>query len=303
MTVRTTGALAGALILTATLTPTPVAHGQGPIGELDATQPATRAFEVFARSSQIGVTVRDVDDEDSKQVKTGVVIETVSPGGPADKAGMKAGDAITDFDGERVRSTRQFSRLVQETPAGRTVPVVLSRGGQRVTASVTTEGRTFGDDFSMRLLDVPGVVRPALPPSPPPTPRVPRPSVAPTPPMPFNFEDGPFAVLAGRGRLGITMEELNSQLAAYFGVKEGVLVKSVADGSAAEKAGLKAGDVITGFNGNHVYDTSDVSRALNRMENGGEFTVEIVRDRKTQTLKGKLEARETRVRTRVRTTV
>jgi serine protease Do len=302
MIARKTGALAGGLILAASLAP--VVAGQGPVDDVEAIQRGARVFGAVARSSQIGVTVRDLDDEDGKQVKAGVVIETVSPGGPADKAGMKSGDAITDFDGERVRGTLQFSRLVQETPAGRNVSVVLSRAGQRVTVSVTPEARTFSDDFNMRLLDVPAIVRPALPPSPPPAPRAARPPAAtPMPPMPFNFGGDPFTILAGRGRLGITMEDLNSQLAEFFGVKEGVLVKSVAEGSAAAKAGLKAGDVITGFNGNHVYDTSDVSRALNRMDNGGDFSIEVVRDRKTQTLKGKLEGAETRSRTRVRTTL
>jgi serine protease Do len=99
------------------------------------------------------------------------------------------------------------------------------------------------------------------------------------------------------------MEDLDTQLAEYFGVKEGVLVKSVADGSAASKAGLKAGDVITAINGRHVYDSSDITRALDRVESNGEFTLDVTRDRKMQTLKGKLEAREARTRTRVRTTV
>jgi serine protease Do len=108
--------------------------------------------------------------------------------------------------------------------------------------------------------------------------------------------------LSGR-RLGVTIESLDSQLAEYFGVKDGVLVKSVADGSSAQKAGLKAGDVITSINGTHVSETSDVNRALDRLENTGEFTLDVVRDRKPQTLKGKLEARDTRVRTRVRTII
>ena len=97
------------------------------------------------------------------------------------------------------------------------------------------------------------------------------------------------------------MEPMGSQLAGYFGVKEGALVKTVVEGSAAAKAGLKAGDVITAFNGDHVYEPSDVSRALSRTDDGAEFTIEVVRDRKTQTLKGKLDPREARPRTRVRT--
>jgi serine protease Do len=295
MNVTKTGALATACLLAMSLTAAPAVHGQSP----DA---LVRAFAAAGRSSQIGVTVRDVEDADVKLAKAGVLVDEVVPRSPADKAGMKTGDAITEFDGERVRSVRQFTRLVQETPAGRTVSAVLSRGGQRVTVNVTPEPGNIGDEFGWRLLDSP--LRPALPPTPPAAPRVARPpALTPAPAFPFDVEGGALTILANRGRLGITMEELNSQLAEYFGVKDGVLVKSVVDGSAAAKAGIKAGDVITTFNGNHVYDTSDVSRALTRMEDAGEFTVEIVRDRKTQTLKGKLEPRETRTRSRVRTIV
>jgi S1-C subfamily serine protease len=66
-------------------------------------------------------------------------------------------------------------------------------------------------------------------------------------------------------------------------------VRSVTDESAAQKAGLKAGDVITTVNGRKIYEASDVNRALDRMDNTDEFTLEIIRDRKAQTLKGKLE--------------
>ena len=84
-------------------------------------------------------------------------------------------------------------------------------------------------------------------------------------------------------------------------MKEGVLVKSVAADSVGAKAGLKAGDVITAVNGRKVYDSSDVTRALDRTEDSGDVTIDITRDKKTQTLKGKLEMRESRLRTRVRT--
>ena len=54
-----------------------------------------------------------------------------------------------DFDGERVRSARQLTRLVQETPAGRKVPTSVMRGGQKLTLTVEPrEGggfRIFGD--------------------------------------------------------------------------------------------------------------------------------------------------------------
>ena len=57
-------------------------------------------------------------------------------------------------------------------------------------------------------------------------------------------------------------------------------------------------EVITAIDGTHVEDTSDVVRAIDRMSEDAEFTVEVVRDRKTQTLKGKLERRRDVNRTR-----
>ena len=211
-------ALATALILVAGLMPAAAARGQG--------RSAVRALVDTGRGSRIGVTVQDVEDadaKDAKQLKAGVLVETVEPEGPADKAGIKAGDAITEFDGERVRGVRQFSRLVQETPTGRSVAVVLSRGGQRVNVSVTTARPSFNDDFAYRLLET--MPRPATPmPPAPPSPRA----------LPAPFDTFVFAT---RGRLGLSLETLDDQLASYFGVKDGVLVKSVAADSAAEKAG------------------------------------------------------------------
>ncbi len=290
MKVSNWGALAGALVLAGVTAPAAAVHAQSRAS-------LVHGLDLVGRGGHIGVSVRDVDNADSKDLKAGVVIEDVTSGGPADKAGIKTGDTIAEFDGERVRSSVQFTRLVRETPDGRNVQAVLSRGGQRVTVTVTPDRWTFADDFGMRMLPFP-----PAPPAPPAAVAPPRPPRPPaellSPAMPFDF----FGV-RNSGRLGITTEDLDTQLAEYFGVKEGVLVKSVAEGSVAAKAGLKAGDVITSLNGRHVYDTSDVTRALDRVESTGEFTVEVTRDRKTQTLKGKLETRETRTRARARTAV
>ena len=118
------------------------------------------------------------------------------------------------------------------------------------------------------------------------------------PAMPFEL----FSVM-NTGRLGITIETLDAQLAEFFGVKDGVLVKSVAPDSSAAKAGLKAGDVITSINGRKVYEASDVTRAIDRTESNGDLTIDVTRDKKTQTLKGKLDARDTGARSRIRTIV
>jgi serine protease Do len=266
-------ALAATFILAGGLLPASIAEGQGRVSVLRSGD--------LARGSRIGVTVQDVeqaDTKDAKAARAGVLIESVDTGGPAEKAGIKAGDTITEFDGERVRSVRQFSRLVQETPSGRTVALALSRDGQRVAVNVTTEQSGFHDDFSYRLLET--MPRMATPPTPP---AAPAPRALPALPL-----EG-FSRIT-RGRLGVTLETLDDQLAQYFGVKDGVLVKSVAADSAAQKAGVKAGDVITSVNGRQVYDASDVTRALERATTAEEFTIEVMRDRKPVTLKGKIEA-------------
>jgi serine protease Do len=286
MNLQKQGSLAVTLFVAAGIAPGALVHGQ-------RVEPVARAFDVISHAGRIGVSVRDLEADDTKQAKTGVIVDEVGTGSPADKAGVKTGDAITEFDGERVRSVRQFTRLVQETPAGRSVPLVLSRGGQRSTVNITPERSSFDDGFAMRLLEAPRA-RPAVPPAP----ATPRPPSMLMPAVPYEFPG--LRMSTGR-RLGVTLEGLDDQLAQYFGVKEGALVKSVTDGSSAQKAGVKAGDVITAINGRHVYDASDVNRALDRMENTDEYSVEIVRDKKPQTLKGKLEPRDTRARVRART--
>ena len=293
MKVSNLAALAGVVVLAGAIAPVSVARAQSRdtiVRTLDA-----------GRGARIGASVSVEDAVDNKEAKAGVTIDTVEPGGPADKAGMKAGDAVTEFDGERVRSVRQFLRLVQETTPGRSVPVVLSRGGQRVTVTVTPERSSFGEDFGFRYLDSPltrlAIPTPAAPPAPPAAPRAPRPPAVISPAMPLEL----FGRVRNTGRLGVSIEDLDTQLADYFGVKEGVLVKSVTEDSVAAKAGLKAGDVITAINARKVYDTSDITRALDRVESNGDLTIEVMRDKKPQTLKGKLETREGRAR--VRTTV
>jgi S1-C subfamily serine protease len=93
----------------------------------------------------------------------------------------------------------------------------------------------------------------------------------------------------GSGRLGITVETLSPQLAEYFGTKDGVLVKSVQDNSTASKIGIRAGDVITSVNGSTIDDAAELRRQLQALKDGQEVAIGVVRDKKAQTLKGKLE--------------
>jgi serine protease Do len=221
---------------------------------------------------QIGVTVHDSDSG------SGVVVEEVRDNSPAAKAGVKEKDVIVEFDGERVRSSRQFSRLVDETPQGRAVKLTVQRAGQRVALDVTPEARQWG-----RVTPVPfdRFTMPELPDMPDFTPRI------------RDFERRllpEVEMYSGRaGRLGVQLEDVEDQLAEYFGVKNGALITSVAKDTPAARAGLKAGDVITKVNGEAIEDTGGVRRELRRIDADQEFAVDVVRDRKPVSVKVKLD--------------
>jgi serine protease Do len=229
-------------------------------------------FKSIGFGGRLGVSVRDIGDDDLKGGKSpaqGVIVEDVESDTPAQKAGIKNGDVIVEFDGERVRSTRQFTRLVQESPVSRPVPMAVMRDGQRVALNVERRA-----DESFRYFDE--IVRIPKKVTPPPSPKL----------------DGLFSF--GAGRLGISVQELSPQLAEYFGTKDGVLVSSVTENSNASRTGLKAGDVITAFDGESIKYTSDLVRRTNRLNSGDEFTLGVLRDKKAMTLKGKYERADQR---------
>jgi S1-C subfamily serine protease len=276
---------------------------------------APRAVHIASsHGGRLGVTIAEVDDQAVQRAKLpapgGVVVEEVSGESPAETAGFKAGDVIVEFDGERVRGTRQFARLVQETPGGRAVQATVMRDGQRLSLSVTPrESGTFqyfgdlGDLVDGVRSWVPAAPVPPVPPAPPAPPALeaPRAPRAPQPPVPppmsrfFDFEE---MLGGGSGRLGVRVSALETQLGDYFGTREGVLVTSVESDSPAGRAGVKAGDVIVSVNGTRVSSPAALRTASLRLEANEDFTLEIVRNKATSTLKGRTdEAARRRTRT------
>ncbi len=241
--------------------------------------PEARTFAFAAGDwfgGHIGVTVHDSESD-------GVVVDDVRQGSAAEKAGVKEKDVILDFDGERVRSAQQFSRLVDETAQGRTARMTVQRGGQRLTLDVKPEA-------SPRWRVKPAPVPPQTF-----TFRMPElPDMTDLPDMrEFNRRVLPdIEMFSSRStRLGVQIEDVEDQLAEYFGVKTGALVVSVAKDTPAARAGIKAGDVITKVNGEQVETSGDVRREIRRIDDDREFAVDVVRERKPLSLKVKMDAR------------
>ena len=134
--------------------------------------------------------------------------------GPAAKAGFKVGDVVLEFGGEKVEGLDQFMRLVRETPAGKAVKLGLFRSGTNRNVALITGVRKVSSmrelEWNMSGIDAPEVSMP----------------------------DVPRTNMTWRSSfLGVDVERPDPQLAEYFGVKDGVLVRSVNKGSAAERAG------------------------------------------------------------------
>ncbi|MCX6590102.1 MAG: PDZ domain-containing protein, partial [Acidobacteria bacterium] len=158
---------------------------------------------------------------------------------------------------------------VRETPAGREVKLLISRGGQIQTVAVTTAKRkptvVRGEDGSMHI-------------------EIPRVRVE-MPPMPAMGIDIPRPNMSWRsGMLGIEGEAVDGALGEFFGVKEGVLVRNIGKGTAAEKAGLKVGDVVTKVDANSVATPRQITATIRNLKDKRTFPVVLMREKRELTV-------------------
>src|SRR5713226_2507308 len=98
-----------------------------------------------AGSSFLGVGVSEIDSERAKALnlkeERGVEVKNVDEDSPAAKAGVKVGDVVLDYNGQRVEGMEQFVRFVRETPVGRAVKLLISRNGATQTLTPTIGSR------------------------------------------------------------------------------------------------------------------------------------------------------------------
>ncbi len=94
-----------------------------------------------------------------------------------------------------------------------------------------------------------------------------------------------------RGYLGVATQELTEDIAAQFGADHGALVSDVSPDTPAEKAGLKAGDVITKVNGTDIRDQRHLQLLVTQLAPGAEVKIDYLRDGKPGTATAKLGLR------------
>jgi serine protease Do len=272
-----------------------LAESQGALASMDSlSDPELAQVTIFDGDegpSWLGVETHEVTAEDAKELKLpaerGVLVAGVSKDSPAAKAGLKEKDVITEVNGQRVEGAAQFRRMIHEIPAGRAAQLTVWRDGRAQTLNATLGvaeerhsrwmGATPGT-FAFRMPDV----------------QIPE--------MPSIDLGGEMSVLAGgRPRLGIDAEDIGGQLGSFFGAPdgEGILVRSVNSGSAAEKAGLKAGEVITSFNGERVRSVGDLRQKLASQNEAKTAKLGVLRNRSEVSLTVELPERASKERHKI----
>jgi S1-C subfamily serine protease len=243
------------------------------------------------RRARLGIKVNlQARDTDS----LGAYVESVVPNGPAAKAGLRSGDVITKLDGKSVLSggrAEQGADQRQSLPGLRlielaarlqpndTVPVEYLRGKDRRTASVVTENEpdsfVMGPDghrpFTMRF-------------------RGPASEHMVMGDIPDDMGMGEhFELFTGGPLADLDLAPLNPDLGNYFGTTDGILVIRAPQDN---NLGLKGGDVVQAVDGRKPSSPAHLLRILRSYDKGETFKLDILRNRKHETVSAHLGDRD-----------
>jgi S1-C subfamily serine protease len=235
------------------------------------------------RRARLGVKVSlQAQDTDS----IGAYVDAVTPGGPAAKAGLRSGDIITKLDGKSLlESPKGPSERGQSLPglklievAARLEPddtteVEFRRGAERKTTKLVTNGddagmwaHAFGGprNFALHMGpdgEMEGPVGPGM------------------------FKAPGFEMFLSGELADLELAPINPDLGQYFGTSEGILVVSVRKSS---PLGLKAGDVVFAVDGRKPSGPAHLLRILRSYDRGESFKLDIMRNKKRDTVTGRL---------------
>jgi len=213
----------------------------------------------------LGELTSDIAKDKGFEGKEGAYITGVVDDSPAEKAGIKRGDIITNAGGKSVKDSDQLEEIIESTGAGNQLPVTVFRDGKEITLSAVLDEEPdygMGSQMSEYMMSGPFAKRNIR-----------------------NF----FISGSGTGKLGVKVQDMNPQLAKYFKVDEGVLVTEVMEDRPAAKAGMQAGDVITKVAGEKVEDAEDLTEEIGEHEVGDKVEIAAVRDGSKMTFNVELD--------------
>lgn len=185
----------------------------------------------------LGMTIADVTEEHREAFNLpaarGALVQSVTPGKPADRAGIRHGDVVVEIDGRPINNNRELIDYISYLPVGTSVKITVIRNGERRTLTATTAER-------------------------------------PADGAPEEEEEAAAAEPV-RDRLGMTVQNLTAELRRLHNVPEnltGVIVTDVKNVSPAGEANISEGDVISEVQGQRVTNVEEFTQALSRVRSG-----------------------------------
>jgi serine protease Do len=174
--------------------------------------------------------------------KNGVLVQEVQPGGPADKAGLKAGDIITTVDGHAIKDGDELVNDIASRRPGSTIRLGYVRNGAQMDATVT-----IGDREKVFA----GMNNP----------------------QPQDNQEGEAG--AGEAKLGVVVHEIAQSMAAKIH-ESGVMIDSVRTGSFADLQGLAPGMVITHVNRQATATKDQFDAVVSKLKSGDDVVFEVI---------------------------
>ncbi|OGB69043.1 MAG: hypothetical protein A2Y94_11445 [Caldithrix sp. RBG_13_44_9] len=219
----------------------------------------------------LGILITEVEKDqlEKYQLKGGARIMEVLEDSEAERIGLKKDDIIIRFAGQDINNPSQIKSILNEMQEEGQVEIIILRDGDRKTFQAKMLPKK-GEDLSVKLemdsLDFSGL-------SDLPLKMIKR--------MPYFSSKGGF--------LGVRTKNLNAQLEDYFEVGNGVLIEEVIKDSPAEKAGLKAGDVILEIEKRKIEDYEDLVRTVNYYDPDDTISLKYSRKGKVNSVSIKLD--------------
>lgn len=196
----------------------------------------------------LGVLVQQITPEIAESIGLseikGALIADITPGGPADKAGIKRGDVITEFNNITISEMSELPKSVAITPPGTKSEIELIRDGRRKKVSVV-----LGELPEQIARKKPEVQEQK------------------------DVEDD----------LGLVVQDINPQLAKRLGIEQtgGVIITNVYRGSPAWDAGLRKNDIIIELNKKEIDDINQYKKIMNRVNENDSLLFLVKRNQGT----------------------